>query len=102
MVSANNIQMNLSFSVAKNAVPVEDSLDMHNVDNAKTEAARYNVRILCQYTAWAIKIRLENLNEVNNGFTWMKCFSQGCHNMAKSGILKIINGKTVQKMSCLI
>ena len=88
MVSANNIQMNLSFSVAKNAVPVEDSLDMHNVDNAKTEAARYNVRILCQYTAWAIKIRLDNLNEVNNGFTWVKRFTHGLHKTSKDGILK--------------
>ena len=60
---------------------------MHNVDDTLTEAASYNAWIWCHYIAWDLKIRLENLNEVNNGFTWMKCFTQGCHNMSKAGIL---------------
>ena len=66
---------------------VEDILNMHNVDDVLTESERYNARIQCHYIAWDLKIRLENLNEVNNGFTWMKCFTQGCHNMSKAGIL---------------
>ena len=90
------------FSMGKNVVPVEDILDMHHVEDKFTESERYNARISCYYIAWALKICGENLNEVKNGFTWMKCFTQGCHKMAKSGIFKIINGKTVQKMSCLV
>ena len=70
---------------------------MHNVDDMLTEAERYNSRIRCHYIEWALRIRLENLNEVNNGFTWMKCFTQGCNNISKAGIFKITNGKTVQK-----
>ena len=74
---------------------------MHNVDNTLAEAVRYNASIWCHYIAWALKIRLENFNKVNNGFTWMKCFTQVFHNMAKAGIFKIINGETV-KITCLV
>ena len=95
MVSSIKIRMNLCFSVAKNVVPIGDILEMHNVENMLTEAARYNASIKCHYITWDLKIRLENLNEVNNGFTWMKCFTQGCHNMEKSGTFKISNDKTV-------
>ena len=49
---------------------------------------RYNSRIKFHYIAWDIKINLENLNEVNNGFTWMKCFTQGFHKMAKDIVQK--------------
>ena len=87
MVSSMKIRM-IFFSVEKNVVPVEYIIEMHNVDDTLTEAARYNARIRCRYIAWALKIHLENLNKVNNGFTWMKCFAQGCHKMAKAGILK--------------
>ena len=76
----------LIFSVAKNVVPVEDIFEMHNVDDTITEAARHNERIRCHYIAWDIKIRLDNLNEVNNGFTWVKYFAQRFHKMAKAGI----------------
>ena len=101
MVSPIKIQKNLCFSVAKNVEPVEDILEMHNVDNMLTEEERYNARIRCHHIAWDIKIRLENLNEANNGFTWIKCFTQVFYKMAKSGIKKIINGKTVQKSHTL-
>ena len=70
--------MNFCFSVTKNLVPVEDILEIHNVDNTLTKSARYNARIRCHYIAWALRIRLNNLNDVNNGFTWMKCFNQVC------------------------
>ena len=68
-------------------MPVDNILRMHNVDNTLTEAARYNARILCHYIAWPLKICLGDFNEVNNGFTWMKSFTQGCHKMDKAGIL---------------
>ena len=75
---------------------------MHSVGDALTESARYNESIWCHYILWDLKIFLENLNEVNNGFTWMKCFTQGYHKMAKSGGFKIIIGKTVKNlMPCL-
>ena len=83
VVSAIKIQMNVCFSVAKTLVPVEDILDMHNVDNKMTDSVRYNAGIWCHYIAWDIKNRLYNLNKVNNNFAWMKCFTQGCHNMEK-------------------
>ena len=82
------IRMNFCFSVVKNVVPGEYIIKMHNVDDTLTESARYNEIIWCHYIAWVLKIRLGNLNEVSNGFTWMKCFTQECHKMAKSGILK--------------
>ena len=97
VVNAINIQMGLFFSVSNNVVPVEDILEMHNVDKTLTKSDRYNARISCHYIAWALKIHLEILNEVNNGFTWMKCFTQGFHNISKAGIFKISNGNTVQK-----
>ena len=78
--------MNLCFYLEKNEVHVEDILEMHNVDDTLTEAARYNARIQCHYISWDLKILLDNLDEVNNGFTWMKFFKQGLHKMAKSGI----------------
>ena len=95
MVSAIKIRINSCFYVANNVVPVEDVMNMHNVDNNLTESERHNVRIWCHYIVRDLKIRLENLNEVKNGFTWIKCFTQGCHNMSKVVIFKIINGKTV-------
>ena len=45
MVSEIKIQMN--FSVANNVVPVEDILNICNVDDTLTEAARYNESIWC-------------------------------------------------------
>ena len=77
MVSEIKIRMNFSFSVANNIGPVEDILEMRNVGYILTDSERYNARIRCQYITWALKIRLENLNEVSNGFTWIKCFTQG-------------------------
>ena len=88
VVSAINILMNFCFSVENNVVHVEDILHKRNVENMLTDAVMYNARIWFHYISWALKIRLENLNGVNNCFTWMKCFTWGCHNMAKSGILK--------------
>ena len=95
MVSAIKIQM-FFFAIANNVLPVEDIINMNNVDDMLTESARYNASIWCHYIAWALKIRLDDLNEVNNGFTWMKCFTQGFHKMSKSFFL-ISNGKTVRK-----
>ena len=74
---------------------------MHNVDDILTEAARYNASIWFHCASWAIKTLLDHLNEVNNGFTWIKCFTQRCNNMAKSGIFKIIDGKKMQKLQAL-
>ena len=71
---------------------------MYNVDDTLTESERYNTRIWCHYIEWDINICLDNLNEVNNDSTWMKCFTQGYHKMAKSVIFKIANAKTVQKL----
>ena len=88
--------MNFCFAVSKNVVSVEDILDMHNFDNTLTEAEIYNASIWCHYIAWALKIHLDNLNEVNNVCTWLEFFTQVCHNMAKCGILKISNVNTVQ------
>ena len=78
----------MCFSVANNVMSVEDILEMHSVDNMLTEAVSYNARIWCHYISWDLKIRLENFNEVNNVFNWMKCFTHGCHNMDKAGIKK--------------
>ena len=82
-------------------MPVEDILDIHNVEDTLTETKMYNTRIWCHYIAWDIRIRLDNLNEVNNGFTSMRCFTQECHNMSKAGIFKISNFMTVQKFHAL-
>ena len=101
VVSTIKIRTNLCFSVAKNVVPVEDIIEMHNFDDTLTETEMYNARIWFQYTAWALKIGLENLNEVNNDFTWIKCFTLGCRKMAKAGVLIISNGNTVQKWHAL-
>ena len=59
----------MNFSVANNVVPVEDILNICNVDDTLTEAERYNEMIQFHYIAWDLKILLENLNEVKNGFT---------------------------------
>ena len=75
MVSSINIQLNFCFAVANNVVSVEDIVEMHNDDDTLTESARYNARIWYHYIAWALKIRLVKLNEVNNCFTWMKIFT---------------------------
>ena len=64
VVSAIKIRINSCFDVANNVVPFEDVMNMHNVYNNLTESARYNVRIQCQYIAWALKTHLENFNEV--------------------------------------
>ena len=88
VVSAINIRINFCFYTANNVVTVEYIIDMHNFEDTLTEAERYNARVWYHYIAWDFHIRLDNLNEVNNGFTWMKCFTQGCHNMAKACILK--------------
>ena len=88
VVSAIKIQMNMCFDVANNVVHVEDILDMHNVDNTSTETVRYNARIRRNYIARDLKIRLADFNEVKNGFTWMKCFTQGYHKTDKAGIFK--------------
>ena len=101
MVIAIKIQINLYFYVAKNAVTVEDIIEMHSVGNMLTEAERYNASIWRHYIEWALKTRLEYLNEVNNGYTCMKCFTQGCHNMTKSDCFKIFNVKTVHKFHVL-
>ena len=45
LVIAIKIRVNLCFSVAKNVAPIEDILEMHNVDNTLNEAAIYNARI---------------------------------------------------------
>ena len=102
MVIAIKIQINLCFYVAKNKVTVEDNLDMHNVDNTLNAEVMYNARIFCYYIAWDLKICMDHLNGVNNDFTWMKFFIQGCHNMSEAIINKIINGETVKKMACLV
>ena len=89
------------FVVEKNVVPVEDIIKTRNFNDTLTEEARYNERIWCHYIERDFKIHPNYLNELNNGFTWMKCFTQGCHKVAKCGILKISNGKMVQKCNAL-
>ena len=71
VVSTIKIRMNLCFSVAKNVVPVEDIIEMHNVENKITKAEIYNASICCHCIVWYLKICLEYLNEVKNVFTWM-------------------------------
>ena len=88
-------------SVSDNVVPVEDILGINSVGNTLIEAARNNESIICHYIAQDLRICLDNLNEVNNGFTWMKGFTQGLHKMAKPGIFKTSNGKTVRKWNAL-
>ena len=83
MIISINIRMNFCFAVANNVLPVEGILEMHNFDNAVTEAACYNTSIWCHDISRDLKIFLENLIEVNKRFTWMKCFTQGCRKMTK-------------------
>ena len=45
---------------------------------------------------------LENLNEVNDDFAWMECFTKTCHKTDKYGIHKITNGEIVQKWNAKI
>ena len=82
-------------------MPVEYIIEMHIVGNILTEVARYNASIRLHYIAWYLKTRLEYLNEVKNGYTCMKCFTQGCHNMTKSDCFKIFIVKTVHKFHVL-
>ena len=49
--------------MGKNVVPVEDILDVHNVDNILTDVARYSAKIWCHYISWYLKNRLDHLNE---------------------------------------
>ena len=79
--------MDFYFSVANNVVPVEDIIEMRSVGDMPTRSARYDARILYHYIAWALKIRLDNLNEVNNGFTSMIFFTLGCHKIDKDSFL---------------
>ena len=76
-------------------MPVEDILEMHNVDDTLTDVERYNSRMWCHYIAWDLKIHMGNLNEVKNDFTWMKIFTRVFHNMYKADISNICNGKKV-------
>ena len=69
MVSVIKIQINFCFYVANNVVPVEYILEMHNVDDTLTKSERYNARIWYHYISWDIKVRLDHLNWLNNGFT---------------------------------
>ena len=46
-------------------------------------------------------ICVDNFNEVNNSFIWMKCCNQGSHKMDGAGIFEIINGETVRKWHAL-
>ena len=89
MVSAIYIQIILRFSIANNVVPVEDDLEIRNVDYTLTESERYSARIRYHYIAWALKICLDNLNELKTVFTWMKCFTEGCYDMARADFFKI-------------
>ena len=82
-------------------MPAEDILDMHNIDNMLTKAASYNERVWCHYIPWYLKICLGGFNEVNNGFTWNKWFTQGCHKMAKTGVFKMSNFNMVHKWHAL-
>ena len=50
-------------SMIFNVVPVEDILGVHNVDYARTESLGYTAEIWCHYISWALKIRLDHLNE---------------------------------------
>ena len=43
------------------------------------------------------KTNLDNLNEINDDFSWMEFCTKTCHKMAKYVIHKITNGETVQK-----
>ena len=45
VVSSINIWMNLCFFVAKNVVTIEEIIEMKNVKDTLTEAARYDSRI---------------------------------------------------------
>ena len=69
---------------------IEDIVDMHNVDNTLTDSGRYNASIWYNYTAWVIKIFLDNLIEVNYCFTWTKCFTQGFHKLSEAGKIKYV------------
>ena len=79
--------MDFYFSVANNVVPVEDIIEMRSVGDMPTRSARYDARIRYHYIAWALKIRLDNLNEVNNGFTLMVFFTWRCHKIEKYSFL---------------
>ena len=71
-------------------MPVEYILKVHNGNSTLNEAASYNARIQCHHIAYNLKIRLDNLSEVNNGFTWMKCFTEVCRRMAIAVIIKYV------------
>ena len=102
MVSAIKIRMDLCFDASNNVVLVEDIIEMHNVDNTQNKSGIYNESICCHNISRDLKILLGNLNGVNNSFTWMKCCTRGCHNMAEAGIVEISNGETVKNgMPCL-
>ena len=90
MVSKIKSRMNLCFVASKKLVPVNYIIDMHNVEDALNEEAVYNASIRCHCIAWNIKICLGHLNELDNGFAWMNCFTQGYHKMAEAGIHKYL------------
>ena len=56
---------------------VEDIIEMHNVSNTLTDSARFNSRIWCHYISWALKICLDDLNEVKKWFYLDGIFRSG-------------------------
>ena len=69
MASEIKTEMKFCFTVTNNVVNIEDILEMNNIDYMLTVAARYKARIQCHYISCAMKIHLDNLNEVKNCFT---------------------------------
>ena len=99
VISAIQERMTLCFGVANNDVPLDAVLEGHDVDDTMTETAKCNARIRCHYMAWALKIRLNYMNDLS--FTWGDCCNKACHKMADAQVFKISHGETVRKWHAL-
>ena len=68
--------MNLCLGLARNEVPVDTVLEIH--DASELETARYNARIWCHYIGWSLKICIDDLDKVESDCTWLDCCTDAC------------------------
>ena len=68
--------MNLCLGLARNEVPVDTVLEIH--DASELETARYNARIWCHYISWALKICIGNLDKDKYDCIWLEFCTKAC------------------------
>ena len=80
-------RMNMCFGVARNEVPVDIVLELH--DALVSETLRSNACIWCQYIGWVLKICVDNLDKDECTCTWGECCTDACKIKASFVIVKL-------------